>query len=85
MSGRFGPDKWKTVVASAYDRHGADAVVAETNLWWKPLGEIIKTAVAEGGYPLNFREVTATRGKVARAGNEFRVRPFCILMQFSHQ
>jgi phage terminase large subunit-like protein len=31
LSGRFGPDQWKTIVAGAYDRWGADAVVAETN------------------------------------------------------
>jgi phage terminase large subunit-like protein len=55
------------VVASAYDRHGADAVVAEVNYGGAMVGEVIRTAVAEGGYPLNFREVTASRGKVVRA------------------
>jgi predicted phage terminase large subunit-like protein len=67
LSGRFGPAQWKTVVASAYDRHGADAVVGEVNFGGSMVGEVIRTAVAEGGYPLNFREVTASRGKVVRA------------------
>ena len=67
LSGRFGPERWKTVVASAYDRHGADAVVAEVNYGGSMVGEVIRTAVAEGGYPLNFREVTASRGKHVRA------------------
>jgi predicted phage terminase large subunit-like protein len=67
LSGRFGPNAWKTVVASAYDRHGADCVVAETNYGGSMVGEVIRTAVADGGYPLNFREVTASRGKVVRA------------------
>ena len=67
LSGRFGPERWKVVVASAYDRWRADAVVAEVNYGGAMVGEVIRTAVAEGGYPLNFREVTASRGKVVRA------------------
>lgn len=67
LSGRFGPDKWKTIVASAYDRWKADAVVAEVNYGGAMVREVIRTAVAEGGYPLNFREVTASRGKIVRA------------------
>jgi predicted phage terminase large subunit-like protein len=67
LSGRFGPDQWKTIVASAYDRHGADLVVAETNFGGAMVGEVLRTAIAAGGYPLNFRELTASRGKIARA------------------
>jgi predicted phage terminase large subunit-like protein len=67
LSGRFGPNEWKTVVASAYDRHGADAVVAEVNYGGAMVAEVIRTAAAAGGYPINFREVTASRGKVVRA------------------
>jgi predicted phage terminase large subunit-like protein len=67
LSGRFGPAGWKQVVVSAYDRHRADAVVAETNYGGAMVGEVIRTAVSEGGYPVNFREVTASRGKVVRA------------------
>jgi predicted phage terminase large subunit-like protein len=67
LTGRFGPERWKTVVASAYDRHGADCVVAETNYGGSMVGEVIRTAVAAGGYPINFKEVAASRGKVVRA------------------
>jgi predicted phage terminase large subunit-like protein len=67
LSGRFGPNQWKEIVASAYDRHGADCVVAEVNYGGALVGEVLRTAVAEGGYPLAFREVTASRGKVVRA------------------
>jgi predicted phage terminase large subunit-like protein len=66
LSLRAGPDRWKTIVASAYDRWRADAVVAETNYGGSMVGEVIRTAVAENGYPLNFREVTASRGKAVR-------------------
>ena len=66
LSGRFGPDQWKTIVASAYDRWGADAVVVEVNFGGAMVTEVLRTAVAEGGYPLNVKEVTATRGKHVR-------------------
>jgi predicted phage terminase large subunit-like protein len=67
LSGRFGPDRWKTIVASAYDRHGADAVAVETNYGGSMVTEVLRTAVAEGGYPLVIKEVTASRGKIVRA------------------
>ena len=67
LSGHFGPDKWKTIVASAYDRWKADAVVAETNYGGAMVREIIRTATADDGYPIHFREVTASRGKIVRA------------------
>lgn len=67
LSGRFGPEKWKTIVASAYDRHRADAVVAEVNYGGAMVGEVIRTASTLNGLPLAFREVTASRGKHVRA------------------
>jgi phage terminase large subunit-like protein len=67
LSGRFGPDQWKTIVASAYDRWGADAVVVETNFGGAMVTEVLRTAVAQGGYPLNIKEVSASRGKHVRA------------------
>jgi predicted phage terminase large subunit-like protein len=67
LSGRFGPDKWKTIVASAYGRWKADCVVAETNYGGAMVHEVICTASTDDGYPLAFREVTASRGKVVRA------------------
>ena len=67
LSGRYGPDKWKTIVASAFDRWRADAVVAETNYGGAMVREVIRTASAEGGLPIPVREVTASRGKAVRA------------------
>ena len=63
LSGRFGPREWGTIVADAYERHGADLVVAETNFGGAMVGEVIRAARA--GIP--FKEVKASRGKVVRA------------------
>jgi predicted phage terminase large subunit-like protein len=67
LSGRFGPDRWKTIVASAFQRHDADAVVAETNFGGAMVKEVMRTAIADGGLPIPFREVKASRGKIVRA------------------
>lgn len=67
LSGRFGPEKWKTIVASAYNRWKADAVVAETNYGGAMVREVIRTAQQDDGLPLAFREVHASRGKIVRA------------------
>jgi predicted phage terminase large subunit-like protein len=67
LTGRFGPDKWKTIVASAFDRHRADAVVAEVNYGGAMVKEVIRTAYTAGGMPIPFREVHASRGKAVRA------------------
>jgi len=63
LSGRMGPAKWGAVVASAFDRHQADRVVAEANFGGAMVSEIIRAA--RPGTP--FREVRASRGKVVRA------------------
>lgn len=71
LSGKFGPDKWGTVVVTAFDRHNADAVVAETNYGGAMVGAIVKAAANDpdrkSRVPVPFREVTASRGKVVRA------------------
>lgn len=66
LSGRFSPEKWKTVIASAYERHNADCVVAETNFGGAMVGEVVRTA-RQDGLSIPFREVKASRGKVVRA------------------
>jgi phage terminase large subunit-like protein len=66
LSGKLGPggeNGWGRVVASAFDRHGADCVVAETNFGGDMVHEIIR--VARPRTP--FKKVTASRGKVVRA------------------
>jgi predicted phage terminase large subunit-like protein len=67
LSGRFGPEKWKNIVASAFDRHEADLVVAETNFGGAMVREVIRTATTANGLAMPFREVKASRGKVVRA------------------
>jgi predicted phage terminase large subunit-like protein len=67
LSGRHGPERWKTIVASAFDRWRADTVVAEVNFGGAMVGEVIRTAATANGLPIPFREVTASRGKVVRA------------------
>lgn len=67
LSGRFGPDRWKTIVASAYERWRADAVIAEVNFGGAMVREVIRTAATGEGLPIAFREVHASRGKAVRA------------------
>jgi hypothetical protein len=66
LSGRFGPggeQGWGKIVGNAFDRHGADCVVAETNFGGDMVHEVIR--VARPRTP--FKKVTASRGKVVRA------------------
>ncbi|MGI8390534.1 phage terminase large subunit [Brucella anthropi] len=63
LSGRYGPSQWGAIVASAFDRHEADRVVAETNFGGAMVGEIVRAARPS----TPFTEVKASRGKVARA------------------
>jgi predicted phage terminase large subunit-like protein len=57
------PQGWGRVVASAYDRHDADCVVAEVNYGGAMVKHVIQAA--RPGTP--YREVRATRGKAVRA------------------
>ena len=60
---KCGPEAWGRVVANAFDRHGADRVVAEVNF-----GGAMVAAVIRGARPNTpFRPVRASRGKVIRA------------------
>ena len=67
LSGRFGPSQWGQVVVTAYDRHDADAVVAETNYGGAMVGEVIRAARPASEPRMPFREVHASRGKHIRA------------------
>jgi len=60
---KAGPATWGSVATSLYDRHQADAVVGETNYGGAMVNHVIQTARAR----TNFRQVTASRGKVVRA------------------
>jgi predicted phage terminase large subunit-like protein len=60
---KAGPATWGRVVASAFDRHQADCVVAETNFGGAMVQQVIQTARPR----TPFRGVTASRGKAVRA------------------
>jgi predicted phage terminase large subunit-like protein len=66
---KTGPKGWGGVVASAFDRHDADTVVAETNFGGAMVEYVIKTAPREPGRQrrIPVRCVTASRGKAVRA------------------
>lgn len=67
LSGRMGPTEWGRVVSDAFDRHEADAVVAETNFGGAMVGEVIRASRPGSSRRIPFREVHASRGKVVRA------------------
>lgn len=60
---KAGPATWGNVATSLFDRHSADAVIGETNYGGAMVNHVIQTARPR----TNFRQVTATRGKVVRA------------------
>lgn len=62
---KAGPNTWGQVAVAAYERHGADAIVAETNYGGAMVGSVIRAAAQ--GKSISYREVKASRGKVVRA------------------
>lgn len=63
LSGRMAPAQWGAAIASAFERHEADCVVAEENFGGAMVAEIVRAA--RPGTP--YRAVRASRGKIARA------------------
>ncbi len=63
VSGTFSPDKWARVVAHAYERHGADRVVAEINQG----GDLVQANLRTVAPGISYRGVRATKGKAVRA------------------
>ncbi len=62
---KAGPATWGKIAFSAYERHGADAIVAETNYGGAMVESVIRTAAA--GKSFSYRKQSASRGKVVRA------------------
>ncbi len=60
---KAGPATWGKVATTAFDRHKADCVVAETNFGGAMVRQVIETARPR----TPFRAVTASRGKAVRA------------------
>jgi phage terminase large subunit-like protein len=68
LSGAFGPAEWGRIIVTAFERHDADVVVAETNYGGAMVGEIIRAArTRDNARSIPFKEVKASRGKVVRA------------------
>jgi len=63
LTKRCGPATWGKIATSAYERLGADRVVAEVNYGGAMVEYVIRTA--RPGTP--YKAVNATRGKVVRA------------------
>jgi len=62
-----GPATWGAIAVSAYQRHSADVVVGESNFGGGMVKYVIQTTAAKEGARVNFKMVTASRGKVQRA------------------
>jgi phage terminase large subunit-like protein len=60
---KLSPDGWGRRACAAYHQHDADRLVAETNFGGAMVRQVIKTVDAT----VAFKEVRASRGKVARA------------------
>lgn len=60
---KAGPKTWGSVAVTAFDRHGADRIIAETNYG----GEMVKFVVQAAKPNVPFRKITASRGKAVRA------------------
>lgn len=61
------PHVWGRIAVTAYGRHGADAVVGETNYGGAMVEHVVQTAAAQAQMTVPYKEVTASRGKVVRA------------------
>lgn len=57
------PDGWARAAVAAYDRHGADAIVAEVNNG----GDLVESVVRTVDRRARYRAVRASRGKQLRA------------------
>lgn len=60
---KAGPGTWGRIATSAFDRHGADCVVGETNFG----GAMVQQTIQVARPRTPFKKVTASRGKAVRA------------------
>jgi len=63
LSGKWGPEQWASIVNSAFERHMADAVIAEQNFG----GDMVRATMQAENSNLPVKLVHASRGKVVRA------------------
>lgn len=60
---KAGPKVWGNIGATAFDRHQADRIVAETNYG----GEMVRFVMQTARPGIPFKKLTASRGKAVRA------------------
>lgn len=72
---KAGPATWGKIAVDAYIRHGADAIIGETNFGGGMVKFVVQAAAGKANIRVNYRMVTASRGKVQRA------EPFSILYE----
>jgi phage terminase large subunit-like protein len=70
-----GPSTWGSVAVQAYQRHQADVIVGETNFGGGMVKFVVQAAALKAGTRVNFKMVTASRGKAQRA------EPFSVLYE----
>jgi len=63
LSGKYKPEQWGQIAVDAYERHKADAIVGEINFG----GDMVRAVIHAVDSNVNYKEVHASRGKVARA------------------
>jgi len=63
LSGKFSPNEWGIVAVKAFERWGADCIVAEKNQG----GDMVESVLRASGAKYRVKLVTATKGKYVRA------------------
>jgi len=63
LSGKYSPEQWGSIAASAYERHKADKVIGEKNFG----GDMVRAIIQAEDDTIAYTEVNASRGKVVRA------------------
>lgn len=63
LSGRYKPEVWGDIAASAYHRHKADKIVAERNFG----GAMVEAVIRAADPNVPYGELVASRGKAVRA------------------
>ncbi|HEY8879203.1 MAG TPA: phage terminase large subunit [Roseateles sp.] len=64
---KAGPATWGRIAVQAWQRHGGDAIVGETNYGGEMVMQTIRSAAASESVRPTIKKVTASRGKVQRA------------------
>lgn len=62
-----GPATWGRIAVNAFQRHGADVIVGETNFGGGMVKYVVQAEAAKIKAKIPFKMVTASRGKVQRA------------------